>query len=152
MTEDYPSEKKALRLLTLACPDADPELREELAYLVSARRRTIDDAVQFLHDKDLKAQQLKKEEEEKQKEKARLQEKLKKQEEERKKEQARKEAEAAEAAKAKAAQREAMKAANGTTGMPDPTIEMLGDTPLTEAEKDMVKMVHYFLRKHGGKL
>ncbi|RNE94924.1 uncharacterized protein Tco025E_10283 [Trypanosoma conorhini] len=48
----YPSEKCAARQLRLAFPDEDAETVEELAHLVSARRHTIEEAVDFLQDQE----------------------------------------------------------------------------------------------------
>ncbi|PBJ67943.1 hypothetical protein BCY84_22770 [Trypanosoma cruzi cruzi] len=48
----YPSEKRAARQLQLAFPDADAQLVAELALLVSARRRTIEDALDLLQRRE----------------------------------------------------------------------------------------------------
>ncbi|KAF8301281.1 putative SH3-binding, glutamic acid-rich protein [Trypanosoma cruzi] len=48
----YPSEKRAARQLQLAFPDADAQLVAELALLVSARRQTIEDALDLLQRRE----------------------------------------------------------------------------------------------------
>ncbi|KAG5508948.1 hypothetical protein GH5_06165 [Leishmania sp. Ghana 2012 LV757] len=44
----YPPERRTLRVLELACPGSDAELRENCAYLVSQRRMTIDEAIDYV--------------------------------------------------------------------------------------------------------
>lgn len=48
MSNPYPPQRQAYRALEIAYPDAEVELRENLAYLVSVRRQTITDAFDFL--------------------------------------------------------------------------------------------------------
>ncbi|KAG5508785.1 hypothetical protein JKF63_05284 [Porcisia hertigi] len=47
----YLSERRALRVLDLACPRSDLGSRKNCAYLVSQRRMTIDDAIDFVKSK-----------------------------------------------------------------------------------------------------
>ncbi|KPA77883.1 hypothetical protein ABB37_06675 [Leptomonas pyrrhocoris] len=44
-SSQYPEERQARRILELSYPEVDEEVRENLAYLVSARRMTLDDAL-----------------------------------------------------------------------------------------------------------
>ncbi|CAG9572112.1 hypothetical_protein_-_conserved [Leishmania major strain Friedlin] len=44
----YPSQHRTLRVLELACPDSDADVRENCAYLVSKRRMTIDEAIEYV--------------------------------------------------------------------------------------------------------
>ncbi|GET87434.1 hypothetical protein, conserved [Leishmania tarentolae] len=46
----YPSEHRSLRVLELACPGSDADLRENCAYLVSKRRMTIDEAIEYVRN------------------------------------------------------------------------------------------------------
>ncbi|CAM37715.1 conserved hypothetical protein [Leishmania braziliensis MHOM/BR/75/M2904] len=50
----YPSEHRTLRVLELACPDSDADLRENCAYLVSQRRMTIDEAIDYVKGEEVK--------------------------------------------------------------------------------------------------
>lgn len=50
----YPSEHRTLRVLELACPDSDADLRESCAHLVSKRRMTIDEAIECVKSEALK--------------------------------------------------------------------------------------------------
>ncbi|KEG07419.1 hypothetical protein DQ04_09871020 [Trypanosoma grayi] len=49
----YPNEQRAARQLKLAFPDADAEVVQELAFLVAARRHTIQNAVTILTNMEL---------------------------------------------------------------------------------------------------
>ncbi|CAJ1987667.1 hypothetical protein conserved [Leishmania donovani] len=44
----YPSQHRTLRVLELACPGSDADVRENCAYLVSKRRMTIDEAIEYV--------------------------------------------------------------------------------------------------------
>lgn len=48
MTELYPAQRTADRILQLSCPTIDSETRANVAYLVSCRQRTIDAAIEYL--------------------------------------------------------------------------------------------------------
>ncbi|KAK7194098.1 SH3-binding, glutamic acid-rich protein [Novymonas esmeraldas] len=47
----YPALQPSRRVLELACPGSDAALREDTAYLVSQRRMTIDDAIEYVRGK-----------------------------------------------------------------------------------------------------